>query len=91
MPEKETERRAKEDLQEGKAPTTAAGEFVGEEIRHVETGQHGAKSAKQAIAIGLAKARRAGIPVPPPVKGEAQAETREKAERDLEKGRKKSS
>jgi Family of unknown function (DUF6496) len=64
MPEKRTVRRAKRDLREGKSPSTAAGEFVKEEIEHVREGKHGARSAKQAIAIGLSKARRAGIPLP---------------------------
>src|SRR3954469_377198 len=63
MPTKSTTRKAKQDLREGKSPTTAAGEFVHEEIDHVREGQHGARSPKQAIAIGLSKARRAGIPV----------------------------
>src|SRR3954471_15854151 len=62
MPEKSTVARAKADLREGKSPTTAAGEFVREEIEHVREGKHGARSPKQAIAIGLSKARRAGIP-----------------------------
>ena len=61
MPEKETLRRAREDKREGKAPTTQAGEFVREEIHHVREGKHGARSTKQAIAIGLSKARRAGV------------------------------
>ena len=61
MPEKETLRRAKEDKREGKAPSTQAGEFVREEIEHVREGKHGARSTKQAIAIGLQKARRAGV------------------------------
>lgn len=65
MPEKKTLERAKKDLREGKSASTAAGEFVKEEIRHVRTAKHGARSAKQAIAIGLSKARRAGIPLPP--------------------------
>ena len=69
MPEKETLERAREDAREGKAPTTQAGEFVKEEIDHVREGKHGARSAKQAIAIGLSKARRAGIKLPPPPKG----------------------
>jgi hypothetical protein len=64
MPEKETVEAAKRDLAEGKSPSTAAGEFVREEIDHVREGKHGARSAKQAIAIGLSKARRAGIPLP---------------------------
>jgi hypothetical protein len=65
MPEKETVERAKKALKEGKSPTTAAGEFVREEIEHVREGKHGADSPQQAIAIGLSKARRAGIPLPP--------------------------
>jgi len=65
MPEKQTVARAKRDLRRGKAPSTAAGEFVREEIEHVREGKHGARSTKQAIAIGLSKARRAGVPLPP--------------------------
>jgi len=86
MPDEETTRKAKEDLREGKSPTTAAGEFVHEEIEHVREGKHGARSAKQAIAIGLSKARRAGVPLKPPAKGKTSARTRHKAERDYEKG-----
>ena len=63
MPEKEVVDQAKEDLKEGKSPSTAAGEFVHEEIEHVREGKHGARSPQQAIAIGLSKARRAGIPL----------------------------
>jgi hypothetical protein len=66
MPEKETLERAREDARQGKAPTTQAGEFVREEIHHVREGKHGARSTKQAIAIGLSKARRAGVKLPPP-------------------------
>lgn len=66
MPEKETLRRARRDRRQGKAPTTQAGEFVREEIHHVREGKHGARSAQQAIAIGLSKARRAGVDLPPP-------------------------
>ncbi len=88
MPEKDTVRKAKEDLREGKSPTTAAGEFVHEEIQHVREGKHGARSPKQAIAIGLSKARRAGIPLKPPAKGKTSASTRHKAERDYERGQK---
>lgn len=84
MPEKATKQRAKEDLREGKSPSTAAGEFVREEIDHVREGKHGARSPQQAIAIGLSKARRAGVPLQPP-KGGA-ASTRRKAEHDYEKG-----
>lgn len=88
MPEKATLRRAKNDLREGKAPTTAAGEFVREEIEHVRQGKHGARSPQQAIAIGLSKARRAGIPLKPPARGKAKASTRKSAERDYRKGQK---
>jgi hypothetical protein len=69
MPEKKTLERAKKDKTEGKAPSTQAGEFVKEEMDHVREGKHGARSAKQAIAIGLSKARRAGVKLPPPKKG----------------------
>ena len=64
MPEKRTTQRARRKLRQGKSPSTAAGEFVREEIEHVREGKHGARSAKQAIAIGLSKARRAGVPLP---------------------------
>jgi len=74
MPEKETLRRARRDARQGKAPSTQAGEFVREEIHHIREGKHGAASAKQAIAIGLSKARRAGVKLP------ARAGTRDKAE-----------
>jgi len=67
MPEKKTIRRARRDAAEGKAPTTQAGEFVREEMEHVREGKHGVKSKKQAIAIGLSKARRAGVQLPPPL------------------------
>ena len=86
MPEKKTLERAKKDKREGKAPSTQAGEFVREEIEHVREGKHGARSTKQAIAIGLAKARRAGVDLPPPEKGEASTATRKQAARDLRKG-----
>ena len=86
MPEKATVEKAKEDLREGKSPTTAAGEFVHEEIEHVREGKHGARSPKQAIAIGLSKARRAGIPLPPPKKGRAKRRTRRSAQRAYEVG-----
>ena len=65
MPEKRTAARARRDLRQGKSPSTAAGEFVKEEMDHIRAGKHGAQSAKQAIAIGLSKARRAGVPLPP--------------------------
>jgi len=86
MPEKETLDAAKRDLREGKSPSTAAGEFVREEIDHVREGKHGARSAKQAIAIGLSKARRAGIPLGAPNPKTTSAETRRKAARDTERG-----
>ena len=88
MPEKETERRAKKALREGKSPTTAAGEFVHEEIEHVREGKHGARSPEQAIAIGLSKARRAGVPLKPPARGRASKSTRKRARRDYEAGQK---
>lgn len=86
MPEKETMDAAKRDLREGKSPSTAAGEFVREEIDHVREGKHGARSAKQAIAIGLSKARRAGIPLGAPNPKTTTPETRRKAARDTERG-----
>ncbi len=86
MPEKEVVDRAQEDLKEGKSPSTAAGEFVHEEIEHVREGKHGARSPQQAIAIGLSKARRAGVPLPPPGPGKAKKSTRESAQRDYRKG-----
>lgn len=87
MPEKKTVERARRDKREGKAPSTQAGEFVREEIEHIREGQHGARSASQAIAIGLSKARRAGVKLPPPEKGTASEETRESAKRALEAGK----
>src|SRR5688500_151579 len=86
MPEKETLRRARADKRQGKAPSTQAGEFVREEIHHVREGKHGARSAKQAIAIGLSKARRAGVKLEAPEKGEASAETRRSAKQALKRG-----
>jgi len=66
VPEQQTLKRARQDAREGKAPSTQAGEFVREEIEHVREGKHGARSTKQAIAIGLSKARRAGVKLPAP-------------------------
>ena len=86
MPSRSTVRRARRDLREGKRPSTAAGEFVREEIEHVRHGKHGARSPQQAIAIGLSKARRAGVPLPPPKKGRAKSKTRASAARDYEVG-----
>lgn len=84
MPEKVTVERAKRALRSGKSPSTAAGEFVREEIEHVREHKHGAASTKQAIAIGLSKARRAGVPLSPPKKGKAR--TRRSAKKAYEVG-----
>ena len=86
MPEKKTLKRAKRDKAQGKAASTQAGEFVREEMEHIRQGKHGARSTKQAIAIGLSKARRAGVELAPPKKGRASEATRKRAKRDLEKG-----
>jgi hypothetical protein len=86
MPEKETVEAARRDKAEGKSPSTQAGEFVHEEIEHIREGKHGARSTKQAIAIGLSKARRAGVKLPPPKKGTTSARTRRQAARDATKG-----
>jgi hypothetical protein len=86
MPEKETVEAARRDKEEGKSPSTQAGEFVHEEIEHIREGKHGARSTKQAIAIGLSKARRAGVKLPPPKKGTTSARTRRQAARDSAKG-----
>jgi hypothetical protein len=85
MPEKETLERAREDRREGKSPSTQAGEFVREEMHHVREGKHGARSTKQAIAIGLSKARRSGVKLGAPKKGTAS--TRRKAQGDLRRGK----
>src|SRR5678816_3434704 len=85
MPEEETIKRAREDEREGKSPSTQAGEFVREEMEHIREGEHGARSPEQAIAIGLSKARRAGVKLPPPKRGKKR--TKRQAERDLAKGR----
>ena len=81
MPEAKTMRRARKAQRQGKSPSTAAGEFVREEIEHVREGKHGARSAKQAIAIGLSKARRAGVRLPRPKKGTTSERTRRQADR----------
>ncbi|MGA2350464.1 MAG: DUF6496 domain-containing protein [Terracidiphilus sp.] len=86
MPRKSTVEAAREDLQEGKAASTAAGEFVHEELKHVRDGEHGARSPQQAIAIGLSKARRAGVPLKPPARGKTSDAARGKAQRDYAKG-----
>jgi hypothetical protein len=85
MPEAETIRRARQDKREGKAPSTQAGEFVREEMHHVREGKHGARSTKQAIAIGLSKARRAGVKLRPPKRRTASARTRRQAAREMAK------
>jgi hypothetical protein len=87
MPRKTTVKKARRAKREGKAPTTQAGEFVHEEIEQIRQGKHGARSAKQAIAIGLSKARRAGVKLSPPAKGQTSEATRTKAKRDLEKAK----
>jgi len=81
MPEQKTLERARRDKREGKAPSTQAGEFVREEIEHIREGKHGARSTKQAIAIGLSKARRAGVDLKPPRRGEASPRTVKSAQR----------
>jgi hypothetical protein len=86
MPAKETIERANQDAREGKAPSTQAGEFVREEMDHIREGKHGARSTKQAIAIGLSKARRAGVKLPPPDAGKTSPETARHAARDYRKG-----
>ena len=85
MPEKATLQRARRDKRQGKAASTQAGEFVREEMHHIREGKHGAKNAKQAIAIGLSKARRSGVKLSPGKN--VSAKTRKKARRDLAKGR----
>jgi hypothetical protein len=79
MPRKETIERARRDKRAGKGASTQAGEFVREEIEDIRKGKHGARSAKQAIAIGLTKARRAGVDLPPPKKGTVKKSTRRAA------------
>jgi hypothetical protein len=85
MPEEKVIERAHEDEREGKSPSTQAGEFVREEMEHIREGEHGARSPEQAIAIGLSKARRAGVKLPPPKRGSQK--TKRQAKRDLAKGR----
>jgi len=85
MPEEETVERAREDERKGLSPSTQAGEFVREEMEHIREGKHGARSPQQAIAIGLSKARRAGVKLPPPKRGKTR--TKRQAKRDLAKGR----
>src|SRR5438445_4843243 len=87
MPEDDVTERAREDEREGLSPSTRAGEFVREEMEHIREGKHGARSPQQAIAIGLSKARRAGVKLPPPKRGRVSSRTRKQAKRDLAKGR----
>jgi len=87
MPDKETIERAHQDAAQGKSASTQAGEFVREEMHHIREGKHGARSPKQAIAIGLSKARRAGVKLGAPKRGTASAATRRKAARDVRRGR----
>src|SRR5881409_659891 len=86
MPEKQTLERARRDRRQGKSASTQAGEFIREEMHHIREGKHGARSSKQAIAIGLSKARRAGVDLPPPGKGEAKEKTRKSAARAYARG-----
>lgn len=85
MPKKQTIERAQRDRRQGKSASTQAGEFVREEIEAIRKGEYGARSTKQAIAIGLSKARRAGVKLPVPKKGRVPEETRRKAMQDLKK------
>jgi hypothetical protein len=87
MPDKDTLARARKDKREGKSASTQAGKFVHEEIEHIRAGKHGARSTEQAIAIGLSKARRAGVKLPPPPKGTTSKETRAQAKRDIQRGK----
>ena len=86
MPRKQTIRKARQDKREGKSPSTQAGEFVHEEIDKIRRGKHGARSTKQAIAIGLSEARRAGVDLPPPRKGRMKQSTRRSAKYAYEAG-----
>jgi hypothetical protein len=86
MPEKQTVERARTAKRKGKSASTQAGEFVREEMHHIREGKHGARSTKQAIAIGLSKARRAGVSLPPPEKGQVSEKTRRNAERAYQAG-----
>lgn len=86
MPEREARERARRDERQGKATSTQAGEFIREEMHHIREGKHGARSAKQAIAIGLSEARRAGVKLPPPAKGRTSEKTRRSAQSAYRKG-----
>lgn len=86
MPRKKTLEKAQRDRREGKSPSTQAGEFVKEEMDKIREGEHGARSVRQAIAIGLSEARRAGVPLRPPKKGQAKSRTRRSARYAYEAG-----
>src|SRR6266404_5148622 len=86
MPEWQTLERAWRDRRQGKAPSTQAGEFIREEMHHIREGKHGASSTRQAIAFGLSKARRAGVKLPPPAKGNTSEKTRKSAASAYRKG-----
>ncbi len=88
MPAQKTIELAKKAKREGKSPGTQAGEFVKAEIENIRKGKHGARSAKQAIAIGLSEARRAGVDLKPPEKGTVPEKTRRSAQQAYEKGQK---
>jgi hypothetical protein len=87
MPEKQTIERAEKAKRKGKSPGTQSGEFVREEMHHIRQGKHGARSTKQAIAVGLSKARRAGVNLPPPKPGRVSEKTRRSAKSAYEAGR----
>ena len=86
MPPSASIKRAQQDKREGKAPTTQAGEFVREEMREARAGKSRVRNPKQAIAIGLSKARRAGVKLPPPPRGKTSERTRKQAQRDTARG-----
>ncbi|WNG40858.1 transcription elongation factor [Archangium violaceum] len=86
MPEKQTLQRARQAKRAGKRPTTQASEFVREEMHHLKEGKHGKESREQAIAIGLSKARRAGVALPAPKPGQAKRKTRQSAQSALRLG-----
>jgi hypothetical protein len=87
MPEEQVAERAKHDKEQGKSASTQAGEFVREEMHHIREGKHGAQSPQQAIAIGLSKARRAGVDLPAPKRGSVSSKTRAQAARDSRRGK----
>ena len=86
MPQPSTIERARRDAREGKSASTQAGEFVREELHHIREGKHGARSTRQAIAIGLSKARRAGVDLAPPKSGRVSPKVKHQAERDYARG-----